>query len=199
MNPTDLAEARLRRRIRGANPSIGKETAREMTAELSDLIERARKLWTADPDFPAVGGEARLSQTVMRAIIEDQGDASAANDGEYLADMLSGPDGSSDLYLCYLRLFDRINGTNLADDLADPPARKPELALVRDDLPPLETLKQAVITAIRQAQKGQGSGKILELLPAFKARVKLDFITNAEERHRAALFDLARQAGIPLD
>ncbi len=77
------------------------------------------------------------------AIIEDSGEeSSAAGDYEYLVGMLSDPDseGSDDLYLRYMRLFDRINGTDMVGDfdLDGPPAKKqkPELCLVRDDLPP---------------------------------------------------------------
>ena len=198
MNRSDLVAARLRRRIRSANPSIDKETAREMTAELFDLIERARARWPGDDD---------LIQLMTRVIVDDQhpGDPAAAdieaNAGMDLAIMLSGPasDGADDLYLRYRRLFDRINGTDLADDLEEPPAKKPELTLVRDDLPPLESLKQALIAAVRLAQSGEGPTKILDLLPEFKESAGIDFIMDATEAHRAALFDLVQKAGIPVE
>ena len=39
---------------------------------------------------------------------------------------------------------------------------------MRNDLPPLDAIMQAVIAAVRLAQKGEGPKKILDLLPAFK-------------------------------
>jgi hypothetical protein len=101
-----------------------------------------------------------------------------------------------------MRLFDRINGTNMVGDfdLDIPPAKKqkPELCLVRDDIPSLDAIMQALIAAVRLAQSGKGPTKILDLLPAFKESVELDFIMRATEAHRAALFDLAQKAGIPV-
>ena len=48
----------------------------------------------------------------------------------------SDSDNSGDLYLRYMRLFDRINGTDMVGEfnLDGPPARKqkPKLCLVRD-------------------------------------------------------------------
>ena len=70
-----------------------------------------------------------------------------------------------------------------------PPAR---------ELPALETLKSVVTTAVRLAQKGEGSKKILELLPAFKDTTGLDFVMNAEDKHRAALYDLVSAADLPV-
>ena len=117
--------------------------------------------------------------------------------------MLSDPDseGSGDLYLRYTRLFDRINGTNTVGDfdLDGPPAKqKPELCLVRDDIPSLEAIMQALIAAVRLAQKREGPTKILDLLPEFKESAGIGFIMDATEAHRAALFDLVQKAGIPV-
>jgi hypothetical protein len=70
-----------------------------------------------------------------------------------------------------------------------PPAR---------ELPALDTLKSVVTTAVRLAQKGEGSKKILELLPAFKDTTGLDFVMNAEDKHRAALYDLVSAADLPV-
>lgn len=65
-------------------------------------------------------------------------------------------------------------------------------------LPPLETLKHAITVAARAAMKNEGSKTILDLLPAFRDATGLDFVMHAQEEHRAALFQLAQQAGIEL-
>jgi hypothetical protein len=66
------------------------------------------------------------------------------------------------------------------------------------DLPPLDTLKAVVTNAVRLAQKGEGSKKILDLLPAFKDTTGLAFVMNADDTHRAALYDLVQAAGLPV-
>ena len=70
-----------------------------------------------------------------------------------------------------------------------PPAR---------DLPALETLKSVITTAVRLAQKNEAPKTILELLPGFKDATGLDFVMNAEDRHRAALYDLVLAADLPV-
>ena len=57
-------------------------------------------------------------------------------------------------------------------------------------------LKATVTQAVRQAQKKEGPAKILELLPAFKAKTGLEYIMNSEEKHREALFELVEEAGL---
>ena len=66
------------------------------------------------------------------------------------------------------------------------------------DLPPLDTLKAVVTSAVRLAQKGEGSNKILDLLPGFKDTTGLTFVMNAEDKHRGALYDLIQAAGLPV-
>jgi hypothetical protein len=78
------------------------------------------------------------------------------------------------------------------------PAPAPAPAPPARELPALETLKAVITTAVRLAQKGEGSKKILELLPAFKDATGLDFVMNAEDRHRAALYDLVSAADLPV-
>jgi hypothetical protein len=63
-------------------------------------------------------------------------------------------------------------------------------------MPALEVLKQAVTVAVRAAQKNGGPRKILELLPDFKTETGLDFVMNAKEEHRPALFGLVQAAGL---
>jgi hypothetical protein len=204
--PTDLVAARICR----ANPSIGKEAARQMAAELNDIIACAiacarKHLW-AEPGFSA-DHESELAQVMTYAIIEDNSEeSSAAGDHEYLVGMLYDPDtegSGDDLYLRYMRLFDRINGTNMVGDfdLDGAPAKKSELFIVRNDLPPFDTLKQAVIAAILLARKGEGPDpkRILDHAAAFRDATGLKFIMNVTEAHRAALFDLVQNAGIPVD
>jgi len=64
------------------------------------------------------------------------------------------------------------------------------------DLPPLDALKAVITNHVRLAQKGEGSKKILDLLPAFKDATGLAFVMNAEDKHRAALYDLVQAAGL---
>jgi hypothetical protein len=66
------------------------------------------------------------------------------------------------------------------------------------DLPPLDTLKAIVTNAVRLAQKGEGSKKILDLLPTFKDTTGLAFVMNALDEHRPALYDLVQAAGLPV-
>jgi hypothetical protein len=205
--PTDFVAERIRR----ANPSIGREAARELAAELDDIIACTLKRWRAAPDFgvvyvdvaDAVFDEADgndLIQTLTYAIIDR---ALSASEVEHLEDMLSVldsvSDDSRDLYLRYMRLSDRINGTDLVGKFKlDPRAKKPRLVLVRNDIPSLDAIMQALIPAVRLAQKGEGPRKILDLLPAFKDSSGLDFVMQATEEHREALFDLLQDAGIPV-
>ena len=67
------------------------------------------------------------------------------------------------------------------------------------ELPSLEALKAVVTAAVRAAQKKEGPTTILDLLPAFKTRTKLDFVMNSQEQHRQALYDLVTQAGVGVD
>jgi hypothetical protein len=84
------------------------------------------------------------------------------------------------------------------------PAAAPEPAALQApaplarELPALETLKSVITTAVRLAQKGEGSKKILELLPGFKDASGLDFIMNAEDKHREPLYDLVLAADLPV-
>lgn len=206
MNQDDLTAARIIRRIRHANSSIDKAAAREMTAELFDLIACVQKRCSARPKPYPDFGVNNLIEAMMRDIVDDQPSVdaqareAAISENDWIADLLMylSEDNQEDLYLRYLRLSDRINGTDVADDLEEPPAKKPGLSVVRNDLPPLETLKQAVIAAVRLAQKGEGSNKILEHVHGFRDATGLNFIMEATEAHRKELFDLVQNAGIPM-
>ena len=67
------------------------------------------------------------------------------------------------------------------------------------ELPSLEALKALVTAAVRAAQKGEGPKAILDLLPAFKAKTKLNFVMEAKDEHRPALADLIEGAGLALE
>ena len=64
--PTDFVAERIRR----ANPAIGREAARELAAELDDIVACALKRWAAQPGFSAVD-ENELVQVMTYVIIED--------------------------------------------------------------------------------------------------------------------------------
>ena len=85
----------------------------------------------------------------------------------------------------------RVSAATPAPVVAAPTAPAP-------DLPPLDTLKSVVTAAVRLAQKGEGSRAILDLLPGFKDATGLAFVMNAEDKHRAALYDLVQAAGLPV-
>jgi hypothetical protein len=116
----DIIAARIRR----ANPSIGKEAARQMAAELYDIIACALKRWRAAPHFDDADGND-LIQTMTYAIIDK---ALSASEVEHLEDMLSVldslSDDSRDLYLRYMRLSERINGTDLVGKFKLDPVRR---------------------------------------------------------------------------
>lgn len=66
------------------------------------------------------------------------------------------------------------------------------------EYPPLDTLKSIVTDAVRKAQKGEGPKAILELLPKFKDTTGLAFVMEAEDKHRAALYDLVVTADLSI-
>ena len=76
------------------------------------------------------------------------------------------------------------------------PAPEPE---PERELPSLEALKAVVTAAVRAAQKKEGPTTILDLLPAFKVKTKLDFVMNAKDEHRPALAELIEGAGLALE
>ena len=53
------------------------------------------------------------------------------------------------------------------------------------------------VTAVRLAQKGEGPNKILDS-GRRSGTPGLNFIMDATEAHREALFDLVQKAGIPV-
>jgi len=63
-------------------------------------------------------------------------------------------------------------------------------------IPQLADLKSTITAAARKAMKKEGPTTILDLLPAFRDATGLDFVMNATEDHRMALYELAVAAGI---
>jgi hypothetical protein len=78
-------------------------------------------------------------------------------------------------------------------------AQAPAAPAPERELPSLDALKALVTAAVRAAQKGESSKTILDLLPDFKAKTKLDFVMNAKDEHRQALADLIEGAGLALE
>ncbi len=81
--------------------------------------------------------------------------------------------------------------------VVEAPAAKPNGAA--RELPSLDALKAVVTAAVRLAQKNEGPKTILDLLPEFKTKTKLDFVMNAKDEHRPALAELIEAAGLPLE
>lgn len=75
------------------------------------------------------------------------------------------------------------------------PEPQPPAKTAARDLPSLDALKASVTAAVRLAQKGEGPKVILDLLPDFKTKTKLDFVMHATDVHRGALADLLEAAG----
>jgi hypothetical protein len=111
--PADLTAARFRR----VNPSINEVTAQELAAELHDIIACVQRHCAAQPrPYPAFE-ENEVIQTLVHTVVDfstSDKDA-AANEGEWLMEMLTLLGGHK-LYLRYMRLFDRVNGTDLVTE-----------------------------------------------------------------------------------
>ena len=69
-------------------------------------------------------------------------------------------------------------------------------AAASQSIPELADLKSTITAAARKAMKKEGPTTILDLLPAFRDATGLDFVMNATEDHRMALYELAVAAGI---
>jgi hypothetical protein len=75
-------------------------------------------------------------------------------------------------------------------------AQKQAGPAVGSHVPTLDRLKEVITLAARAAMKNEGPKTVLDLLPAFRDATGLDFVMNAEEKHRQALYDFATQAGV---
>ena len=118
--PDDLADLTASR-IRRRNPSVSERAAREMSAELEAIEACVRGYFAAGP-FPMTLPDGVLDrdveegavQSLWRVTFDIEPDGleacyEAMSVMEFL--MLA---GGEDLFLRYVRLYDRINGTNTA-------------------------------------------------------------------------------------
>jgi hypothetical protein len=111
--PPDLTAARFRR----VNPSINVETAQELAAELHDIIACLQRHCASQPrPYPGFE-EGDLIQTLLRTVVDispsDQD--GAACESIWLMEMVT-LFGGNELYLRTMRLFDRVNGTDLVTE-----------------------------------------------------------------------------------
>ena len=109
----DLMAARIRR----VNRSINKETAGELAAEVHDIIACVQRFYSAGLRRGShADEEIDVVQTLLRTVVDiwpsDKGDA--ANESVWLMDRLT--DIDDELYLRYMRLCDRVNGTDFVTE-----------------------------------------------------------------------------------
>jgi hypothetical protein len=111
--PVELTASRIQRRA-----SISEEAAHQMAIELHRLVADYRQLFALRPPCEActASEETDVVETILRTAVDvwplDE-DASAA-ESMWLAERFSAVDGD-EFYDRYLRLFDKINGTDIAE------------------------------------------------------------------------------------
>jgi hypothetical protein len=104
-------------RIRG-RASVSAETAHQMAIELHGIVAAYRQLFAVRPPcgYFVDNEETDVVETVLRTAVDVwplDGD-DVAYESVWLFERFSAVDGD-ELYERYLRLFDKINGTNFAD------------------------------------------------------------------------------------
>jgi len=109
--PVDFMAARIRR----VNRRINKERAGELAAEVYDIIACVQRsycpgLRRGSADIEAIHVIQSLLRTVVNIWPTDEEDA--VNESVWL--MLSLTDIDDELYRRYMRLCDRVNGTDLS-------------------------------------------------------------------------------------
>jgi hypothetical protein len=107
----DLMAARIRR----VNRSINEETAGELAAEVRDIIACVQRSYSAglrrsSPDDEEIDVVRTFLRTVVDTWPSEEGDA--ANDSVWLMERLT--DIDDELYRRYMRLCDRVNGTDFS-------------------------------------------------------------------------------------
>ena len=113
--PADLTAAQIRR----ANPEINEETAQELAGELHDMvgcIQRscaARSCEESSIAFEEIDVIETLLRTAVGIWPSDSG--AVANESIWMMEMLRLA-GGHELYLRYMRLSDRVNGTDLVTE-----------------------------------------------------------------------------------
>ena len=114
----DLTAAEIIR----ANESIDDKTAEELAATLHDIVACVKKAFALrPPDLPL--HESDVVQTVLRTAVgfwpADWG--AAANESVWVMEQLTDVEqltGAKDLYKSYLRVCDRVSGTDCASLLS---------------------------------------------------------------------------------
>jgi hypothetical protein len=102
------------------NPERFSLTAHQMAIELHGIVRAYRQLFVVRPPCGCFvdNEETDLVETILRTAIDvlpRDGDE-RCRESEWLYERFSAVDGD-ELYERYLRLFDQINGTGLADEL----------------------------------------------------------------------------------
>jgi hypothetical protein len=109
--PVELTASRIERRA-----SISAEAANQLAIELHAIVGDYRQLFALRPpsDHYGLSEETDVIETILRTAVDvwpsDKG--AAAVESMWLAGSLSAIDGD-DLYERFLRLCEKINGTNL--------------------------------------------------------------------------------------
>ena len=152
----------------------------------------------ASPDAEALQADAEAREAYQKEIDEDDAEHAEGNNGADHPDAAPTPTPAPEpTKRTRAPRAPRVPAPASAQAPA-PAAPDPAPAAPEVDLPPLDTLKAVITAAVRLAQKGEGSKKILDLLPAFKDTTGLPFVMNADDKHRAALYDLVQAAGLPI-
>jgi len=111
--PVELTAARIQGRA-----SVSQEAALEMAMELHSIVGGYRQLFALRPpgDCYAENEETDVVETILRTAVDiwPSDKDSVAAESMWLAERFSAVDGH-ELYERYLKLFDKINGTDIAD------------------------------------------------------------------------------------
>jgi hypothetical protein len=111
--PVELTVSRIQRRA-----SISADAAHQMATELHEIAAGYRQLFALRPpcDAYAESEETDVVETILRTAVDvwPLDKDAAASESMWPAERFSAVDGD-ELYERYLRLFDKINGTDLAD------------------------------------------------------------------------------------
>ena len=111
--PVELTASRIE-----GHAQISAEAANQLAIELHAIVAHYRQLFALRPpcDAYAKSEEIDVVETILRTAVDVwPSDADeVASESMWLAEMFMAVDGD-ELYERYLRLFDKINGTHLAD------------------------------------------------------------------------------------
>jgi hypothetical protein len=114
--PVELTASRIQRRA-----AVSEETALKWAIELHGLVSDYRKLFALRPPCEAytASEETDVVETILRTAVDvwplDEG--AGAAESVWLYERLEAVDGD-ELYDRYMRLFDKINGTDIAESMA---------------------------------------------------------------------------------